>query len=414
MTRSRAGRVDVYSRHTLVVLLFVAMFLSFGPVTVSAESHSESDLVRQYNRLLKKSFSGAVLGQGAPLRASVRELTGILSALLAAEIDDPDVLQHLAFVPSYEALFALEKKCHGVGAHEQASWKNTLVALDRRAEGINGFRKRPTALWLLERAKGIPSEPTAPMVRGAVVEEEGIVWIDSQAKTCGGEERRCRKLRYMVLKMLVPGVFSPERARDLFLEVPGDKANTHVHNYWEVPLGGQEDLFRRNYMIKPFPGYAGTMEHYCFRAFRDVNQVIMLEQNARVGKYVFRTDTAAAFVRSPGYGTVVALVMSGDYFMEGFFYFLMGRRRIAEPAKSLYIIRRHMVDPGQSVEDCISEGLEDFRKQKEQAKRMENACGEKNTVHQSVLQGNDFRQDEDAGAAPHEPGDPGQQNAGIL
>jgi hypothetical protein len=288
------------------------------------------------------------------------ELIGPLSLLLSRSIADRRILPKLDFLYSYEVIDRLEKTADPHTRDLAAAWKEELVRLDVRAHNINRFFQRPSALWTIRKGKRIPAQPTQKMLQGYIEREENTVYISDIGEECQGSKKGCERLRYVLIKCLVPGVHDPETARALLHEYPPVLANYSMVNYLEVPLSEKTKLIRRNYYLKPFPGYKGVMENYYEIAFEDSQRVIILEQNTRKGRFIIRTDNGGVFIKSPPYGVTAALLFSGKYVMEKFFRLLVGDKLLEEPAKVLSILRQHMMHPDRAPEENARAGHRDF------------------------------------------------------
>jgi len=120
-------------------------------------------------------------------------------------------------------------------------------------------------------------------------------------------------------------------------------------------------LMRRNYQLRPFPGYAGRMENYYQIPFRDDRRIVAIEQNARVGRFILWTDNAAVYIQSPPHGVIVSLIFSGKYAMERFFYVLVGDKLLQVPVEVMAILRQYILDPELGVEHAVEAGRKDYR-----------------------------------------------------
>lgn len=317
-------------------------------------------LVKQYNRALACGSPG---NGEAPLLdpACGDRLMEPLSRLLSSDISDPEDLQKLHFLNSYEIIGALEESPDTATRDRAAAWKEVLVELDTRAHRVNRSFLRPSARWIVWKGKRIPAKPTPRMLEGYVEREENTVYIDDDGSECQGSMKGCEKLRYVLIQCLVPGVHDPEKARALLHAFPPVLANDRLTGYVEVPLPGKTQLCRRNYYMNPFPGYNGVMENYYEIAFADSQRVIILEQNTRKGRFIIRTDNGGVFIESPPHGVIVAMLFSGKYIMEKFFLLLVGDKLLDEPAQVLSVLRQAILHPERDPRETARVGIRDFQ-----------------------------------------------------
>jgi hypothetical protein len=347
----------------LALLLICALLLgslTCRSVEAASPEPTAIGLVRDYDRLLASYFP-AVPCPGSPPKAwQVTNLMNLICQLASAPIEDPRTLQKLDFTASYPVLAALEKDPDPKVQDLAARWKRLLIQLDRKAEEINNFRERPSAKWVLAKGKSLPAEPTARMLDGYIEREKGTVYISRDGAECGQEKKGCEKLRYVLIQCLAPGVPDVETARSRLHAFPPVRANPRLFDYWEVLLDPQRKLIRRHYGIRPFPGYEGSMENYYEVTYRDPERIVALEQNTREGKFIVCTDNAGVYVLSPPHGVTVALIFSGKYVMEEFFYVLAGDKLLREPVEVMAILRQFIMCPDKGPEAAVAAGHRDY------------------------------------------------------
>ncbi len=310
---------------------------------------------------MEKIFPDVVPG-GMPCGAGqLEDLTAKLSRIRSLPVPDCEVLQKLDFLYSYEVITCLEKNPPPGTRDLLASWKRALIKLDEKAQLTNGYFDRPSARWLIRKGREIPAQPTKRMLAGYIEREDRRTYISEDGRECHGSKKGCEKIRYVLIKCLVPGFQDPEKARAALHEYPPAQASPdRMVKYLEVPLSEKNCLIRRNYYMKPFPGYKGMMENYYHIAFQDNQRLIILEQNTRVGKFILRTDNAGIYIKSPPHGVIVSMIFSGKFIMESFFRVLVGNKLLVEPAQVLSILRQHMMHPDRTAEENARIGLEDF------------------------------------------------------
>jgi len=343
-------------------MLIVSVLLCLAaPARPEEDRPAPKKLVDQYNKALGRSCPDAGGGAGPGDPDCVGPPLEPLQRLLSLEIADPEVLQALDFLASYEAIGALEKSPDPGTRARAAAWKEGVAELDARAHRINRSFQRPGALWVLWKGKRIPAKPTHRMLEGYVEREENTVYIDENGQECQGSRKGCEKLRYVLIRCLVPGIHDPEEARALLHAFPPALANDRLTGYLEVPLPGKTRLCRRSYYMHPFPGYNGVMENYYEVAFADSQRVIILEQNTRRGRFIVRTDNGGVFIKSPPYGVIVAMLFSGKYIMEKFFLLLVGDKLLDEPAQVLSVLRQAILHPDRDPEENARAGIRDFQ-----------------------------------------------------
>jgi hypothetical protein len=349
------------SSFLFLVLLMVLLLRVPGAGAIQDEK-TEKEIVARYNRGLKELSPDPAACGPCVGREKLEALIGPICDLLAANISDPSVLQEFHFVDSYEILFRLDRN-PATGIEELVSeWRKKLTELDIKAYQVNRFFARPAARWVVREAKGLSARPTPKMLGGTIEWVEGTVNVSPDGLRCPTSGKGCEKVRYVLLKCLVRGVDDPWKARERLHAFPPNRANRRVTHYWEVLLDQETLLLRRNYRLKPLPGYEGTMENYHQLVFKDPQRIVILEENARVGKFILQTDNAAAYIRSPPYGVTVALLFTGRYAMEGFFRMMVGNKPVTEPLEVLSILRQYMMNPEMGVECAVQAGEEDYRK----------------------------------------------------
>lgn len=343
-------------------LLSVAFLLVLHVPAAAAEGEgSGKGLVERYDRLLAETFPDPGDCARVPDPERLAPLVETIRGLVEMPVDDPAVLQDFPFVASYEILFRLQVLAVGREQERLEEWKEALRALDARAYRVNRFWDRPAAQWVIRKARTLPAQPTPRMLEGYIEREEGKVYVDADGVRCGDSRKGCDKVRYVLIRCLVPGVDDPRTARDRLHAFPPVEANRRVTHYWEMPLDPETLLIRRTYRMKPLPGYEGIMENYHQLVFRDRQRIVILEVNTRVGQFILQTDNAAAYIRSPPYGVTVALIFTGSYKMEGFFRMLAGDKPMTEPLEVLSILRQYMTAPEKGTEHAVRVGTEDFR-----------------------------------------------------
>jgi len=341
--------------------LLICLFLLFLPVRAHpGDPPSPKKIIKRYNKILHNCFPDAGDGDGSLDAARANELIAQLSRLASLPISDREILPKLDFLGSYEVIACLEKKTDPRTKDLVAEWKEGLVRLDIRAHNNNRYFIRPSALWTIRMGRRIPAQPTRKMLKGYIEREDNTVYISESGKECHGSKKGCERLRYVLLRCLVPGIHDPEKARALLHEYPPVWANNRMVNYLEVPLSKKTRLCRRNYYLTPFPGYKGVMENYYEIAFADSQRVIILEQNTRRGRFIIRTDNGGVFIQSPPHGVTVALLFSGKYIMEKFFRILVGDKLLVEPAQVLSVLRQHIMHPDRDPEETAEAGRRDF------------------------------------------------------
>jgi hypothetical protein len=346
-------------RALLISPVLVLLLLS---ITAPAENgDTEREVIRRYNRLLQGRFPDPAGSNATAPELRLKNLTDLTMQLLAADISDPSVLQKLDFVTSYETLFALDEKGSTDAAQFLSRWKELLVQLDVKAHEINNSVERPFAQWVLRKGLSVSPEPTPRMIAGYIEREEQWVRIGSDGQECTGSTKGCRKLRYVQLQCLVPGITDPMKAMESLHRFPPEKANPRVTHYWEVLLDPGSMLTRRNYRVRPLPGYAGRMEDYYQIAFQDDRRIVAVEQNARVGKFIVQADNAAVCIQAPPHGVIVSLLFSGKYLMEEFFYVLVGDKLLEVPVEVMAILRQYILNPELGVENAVEAGRKDYR-----------------------------------------------------
>ena len=339
------------------LVFFGLLFSRIGDASQESEVRA---VTRQYNRLLTNYFPH-VEPLDAPLRTwQVENLINMICQLLAAPIRDPSTLQDLDFVTSYEILFLLEKRTNPERMDLITRWKEFLIQLDIKARKTNNFLDRPSARWVIDKSRSLPSIPTARMLEGYIEREKNTVYISKDGRECGESKQGCEKLRYVLIKCLVPGVQDPETARALVHAFPPVKTNPHLVGYWQVLLDPEKKLIRRNYGIRPFSGYQGTMENYCQIAYEDGERIVVLEENTRVGKFTVRIDGAGVYVKSPPNGVTVAMILSGRYIMEEFFSLLVGNKLVREPVEVMAILRQFALYPEKGADGAVDAGHRDY------------------------------------------------------
>jgi len=327
----------------------------------AGDEEIQKETVTCYNRRLQELCPDPADCGPAMDPTALENLIQLIRELLSAEITDPDILQHFHFVDSYQCLLHLSGNPPAGTAQRVAEWRKQLTELDVKAYQVNRFFERPAARWVVREARTLPAQPTRKMLKGYIERREGTVYVSPDGEPCRKSRKRCEKVRYILLKCLVPGVPDPRTARDRLHAFPPPKANRRVTHYWEVPLEEETLLIRRNYRMKPLPGYEGTMENYHQLVFRDKQRIVILEENTRVGKFILETDNAAAYIRSPPYGVTVALLFTGKYAMEKFFRMLVGNKPVTEPLEVLSILRQYMMDPEKGVDQAVRAGTADYR-----------------------------------------------------
>jgi len=344
----------------LTVFLSLPLLLGFLDAAAEEEATAHKELVGQYARALRELCSGPA-GCGPALGSDrLDELIRLIHRLLAVPNTEPEVLQAFPFVDSYEVLFQLEGNPRQEAEERVAEWRKRLKELDTKAYRVNRFSGRPAARWVVGKARSIPAEPTHKMLAGYIEREQGTVYVSPEGERCQSSRGACERVRYVLLQGLVPGVHDPREARDRFHAFPPERANRRVTHYWEVLLQEEILLLRRNYRLKPLPGYEGTMENYHRLAFRDPQRIVIAEENARVGRFILQNDTAAAYIRSPPHGVTVALLFTGRYAMEGFFRMIVGDKTLTEPLEVLSILRQYMMAPERGVEYAVWAGQKDY------------------------------------------------------
>ncbi|MEW6440871.1 MAG: hypothetical protein AB1640_08020 [bacterium] len=339
--------------------VFVLLLLALAAAAETGEV--ERDAVKRYNRLLQEAFADAESANGTAREPQLKNLTELASQLLAADISDPSILQKLDFVASYEALFALNGKEAGDSGGLVSRWKELLMQLDVKAHEINNSPLHPFARWILRKSLSVSAEPTPRMIAGYIEREENLVRIGSEGQECSGCDKGCQKLRYVQLRFLVPGIPDPGKTMELLRSFPPEKANPRVTHYWEVLLDPASTLTRRSYRVRPFPGYSGPMEDYYQVVFRDDRRIVAVEQNARTGRFILRSDNAAVYLESPPHGVTVSFIFSGKYVMEKFFYVLAGNKLLDVPVEVMAILRQYVIHPELGVEHAVEAGRKDYR-----------------------------------------------------
>ena len=364
-----SGQENAYRRIPLLLNriacfgVFLILLLVPAPDPAAGQEEEGSThrgLVEAYGRRLKDLCSDPARCEPSLARDKLEDLVQPILGLLAAPITDPEILQAFPFVDSYEALLRLEGNPSDAAGPRVAEWRSHLTELDTKAYRVNRFSARPAARWVVREAQSIPAEPTRKMLAGYIEREQGTVFVSPEGERCRSSRGDCERVRYVLLKCLVPGVHDPREARDRFHAFPPEKANRRVTHYWEVLLEEEILLLRRNYHLKPLPGYEGTMENYHRLAFRDPQRIVIAEENARAGRFILQTDTAAAYIRSPPHGVTVALLFTGRYAMEGFFRMVVGGKTLTEPLEVLGILRQYMMAPERGVDHAVWAGQKDY------------------------------------------------------
>jgi len=347
-------------------LIAIILFVLFSPAVFSHEKKDPKKLVKEYNNLLAGSCPNPHCSSASEERCKLGNLTGLINDLLAAPISDPRVLQKFKFADSYECIQSLENSPPPRHSETVCRWKNLLIDLDNKAYQTNRFFARPSAKWVIQKGKTLTATPTPRMREGYITREEKTIRISRLGRVCGESQKGCEKLRYVLLKCLVRGFDDPEIVRERLHAFPPVKANRRLTRYWEVPLEKDTMLLRRNYRLKPLPGYEGNMENYHQLAFRDKQRIVILEVNARVGKFILRTDNAAIYIKSPPYGVSVALLFTGKYAMEGFFRAIIGNKQVEEPMKVLAILRQYIENTDKGVDHAVEAGIRDYQRNQKQ------------------------------------------------
>jgi hypothetical protein len=343
-------------------ILICCMVLLFPDPARPDEDSSPKKILKEYNRVLHDGFSDPASGDVRFDPGTIEGLIDRISGLLCRPDPDCRVLQGLDFLYSYQVIDRLEKTAPPGSKDCVDRWKQSLVRLDIQAHNTNRYFLRPSALWVVGKSKRISAQPTRRMLGGYIEREENTVYISGSGEECQASKRGCDRLRYVLIRCLVPGIHEPEEARAVLHAFPADLANPRLVNYMEVPLSEKNRLIRRNYFLRPFPGYKGVMENYYEIVFEDSQRLIILEQNTREGKFILRTDNGGVFIKSPPYGITVALLFSGKYVMEKVFYALLGNKLLEEPAQALSILRQYMMHPDDAPEEAVRRGREDFEK----------------------------------------------------
>ncbi|MFC1888661.1 hypothetical protein ACFL4G_02780 [Thermodesulfobacteriota bacterium] len=344
----------------LFSLLAIALFFLLPPAASSGEKKHENQLVKEYNILLKDTFPNPQSCSQSVKCGQLQTLIHLICELLAAHISDPEVLQKFEFVASYEGLMCLERNPLPGLAETVSRWKEVLIELDIKAYQTNRFFARPSVLWVVQKSKSLPAKPTQRMLEGYIVRDEGVVHVSPLGEPCAGSKKKCEKVRYVLLKCLVRGLENTATVREFLHAFPPEEANRRVTDYWEMPLDKKTLLIRRNYTLKPLPGYKGTMENYHQMVFRDKQRIVILEQNVRVGRFILRTDNTAVYIKSPPYGVTVALLFTGKYAMEDFFRALIGSKQVEEPVQVLAILRQYIENTEKGVAYAVEAGQKDY------------------------------------------------------
>ena len=291
----------------------------------------------------------------------LKNLIQMICQLQTSPISDPQILQKFNFKTSYEILSRLEKN-PPTGMKEQITcWKDDLIKLDIKAYHTNQFYNRPSARWVIHEARSIPAKPTKDMLEGHIEREQATAFTSPTGETCRQSKKGCEKVRYVLLKLLVPGYENPAEVRERLHSFSPCLANRRVTDYLEVPLEKKTLLLRRNYQIKPLPGYKGTMENYHQLVFRDKQRIVILEENTRVGKFIKRTDNAAAYIRSPPYGVTIAFIFTGKYAMESFFRAMIGTKTMEEPVEVMAILRQYLLHPDKGEAYAVEAGKKEYK-----------------------------------------------------
>ena len=344
----------------VVCLACFTLCCAVRPAGADRKGTPPRKLVREYNHLLDDAVPDGPECCRKARPEEIGALGGLVDQLHCAHISDPQTLQKFHFAESYEGVRSLEY-CHRAElAGYTARWKACLVGLDVKAYRINAFYERPSARWVVAKARRLPAAPTQRMIEGYIEREETTVFIAEDGDECPGKQKGCEKLRYVLIRFLVPGKDNPAKVREILQSFPPEKANPRVTDYLEVTLEKNPLLLRRDYHLKPLPGYEGTMENYHELVFQDRQRTVLLEVNTRVGAFILRSDNAAAYIMSPPHGVTVAFLFSGKYAMEGFFRTLAGDKPLEESLKSLTILRQYCIDPGAGVEHAVRAGLADY------------------------------------------------------
>lgn len=342
----------------------VVTVLLAGSAARAQVAESSRDLVSRYNRVLKElklaTGDGWCCECVWPDRR-VQNLIEILRMLAALEISDPTILPSLHFVDSYKTLFVL-RDGSSIQARAQAEdWDLALRQVDLKARTINGFENRPAARWLLDEARSLNGLCTPAMLDGFIEREQGTARIaeDGNFPLCSGSDGR--KLAYVILKCLLPGQHDLREAQRRMYGFPPTMVNPRVLEYWEVRFSEPDLSMRRNYTLRPFPGYHGTLETYHRIVFEDRERLVTREENARQGRFVIESENAAVFVQAPPHGIVFALILTGRYWMQDVFELLAGDKRLTEPLKAMCILRQAILRPELGEAAIVEAGLRDFR-----------------------------------------------------
>ncbi len=324
---------------------------------------SPRELVSKYNRVLEGldlRNGDRSCGCAWPDR-SVQDLVEILRILAELEISDPEILPSLDFVDSYQTIFALRASSSVQARAQGEAWDLALRQVDVKARTVNGFESRPAARWLLDKARSMPGLCTPAMLEGFVEREEGTARIPEDGNSPPCPDSDGRKLAYVMLRCLLPAQHDLREAQRRMHVFPPTMANPRVLGYWEVRFSEPDLFMRRNYTLRPFPGYHGTLETYHRIVFEDSERLITREENARQGRFVIESENAAVFVQAPPHGIVFALILTGRYWMQDVFELLAGDKRLSEPLKAMCILRQAILRPELGEAAIVEEGLRDFR-----------------------------------------------------
>ena len=275
----------------------IILLLLFPTSARSVVEKPLKKIVKRYNKILRDTFP-----EKRPCTTSfpaypVETLIHQISQMLSLNVEDPKILQKVDFLYSYEVIFSLEENPPRNMQDLINTWKTSIIELDIKAHDTSFMVTRPSAKWVIQKGKLIPSQPTKKMKEGYIERKDHTVYISDNGEVCGNSKKGCEQLNFVVVKCLVLGTHDPETARALLHEFPPVKANPRLVDYWEVPLTEKNCLIRRTYYLKPFPGYKGTMQNYYKIVYEDIQRLIALEQNVRKGKFVLRTDNAAVFIK---------------------------------------------------------------------------------------------------------------------
>jgi len=207
-------------RFLVLVVTWGVLFCRFFP----KGGRCSGERGKRYHKAVQPSAQGLlpdVKSLDAPLNTwQVTNLINLVCRLLSVPITDPSTLQGLNFAASYEILFELGKKPDPEKIDLFTQWKRFLVELDIKAQKINKSEERPSARWVVEKGKSLPDAPSARMLNGYIEREENTVYISKDGRVCGESKSGCEKIRYVLIKCLVPGIEDPETARALLHAFP--------------------------------------------------------------------------------------------------------------------------------------------------------------------------------------------------